>query len=213
MLAVGASTPYSTFGPLYSAQKSPEDQTKGSLGGSKAGAASSKDGGKSDRNNKTSSPGQLDPSNTGKTPEELKQIQALKARDREVKAHEQAHMAAGGRYVRGGPSYEYQQGPDGKRYAIGGEVSIDVSPESDPEETIRKMEVVIKAALAPARPSAQDRAVAARAQAQKAQASAELTKEEAQTNVDMSQTSNNEERDLGASGQQYPPGSFLNIYA
>ena len=53
-------------------------------------------------------------------------------------------------------------GPDGNRYAIGGEVSIDVAPvDGDPEATIAKMEIVKAAALAPAEPSAQDRKVAA----------------------------------------------------
>jgi hypothetical protein len=97
------------------------------------------------------------------TEDEQKEVQDLKQRDREVKAHEMAHAAAGGQYA-GGASYEYQTGPDGKRYAVGGEVSIDTSPiKGDPEATIRKMQTVRKAALAPAQPSAQDRAVAAKA--------------------------------------------------
>jgi hypothetical protein len=96
--------------------------------------------------------------------EERKQIEELKARDQEVKAHEQAHVAAGGRYVRSGAQFEYQTGPDGEKYAVGGEVSIDVSKEpGDPRATITKMQTVIRAALAPAEPSAQDRAVAAKA--------------------------------------------------
>jgi hypothetical protein len=75
-----------------------------------------------------------------------------------------AHIAAGGQYVRGGANFEYQTGPDGKRYAVGGEVSIDTSGVSgDPDATMRKMQVVRKAALAPAKTSAQDRSVAASA--------------------------------------------------
>ncbi len=92
--------------------------------------------------------------------QEKRQVEKLKARDREVRAHEQAHARVGGPYA-GAPSYTFQQGPDGKRYAVGGEVSIDTSAESTPEETARKMEVVIRAALAPAEPSSQDRRVAA----------------------------------------------------
>jgi hypothetical protein len=79
-----------------------------------------------------------------------------------VRRHEQAHKAAGGRYA-GAISYEYSRGPDGKRYAVGGEVGIDISPERDPAATIAKMRQVKAAALAPADPSAQDRAVAAEA--------------------------------------------------
>ncbi len=112
--------------------------------------------------------------------EEQRQIEELRARDREVRAHEQAHIAAGGRYVRSGASYHYQTGPDGKKYAIGGEVSIDTSEEKDPKATIRKMEVVRKAALAPARPSAQDRSVAAQASRKMAEAAAELAKMQAE---------------------------------
>ncbi len=78
--------------------------------------------------------------------------------------HEMAHKAVGGQYA-GAVHYSYTQGPDGRNYITGGEVSIDVSPEADPEETIRKMQIVRAAALAPADPSPQDLAVAQRATA------------------------------------------------
>lgn len=112
------------------------------------------------------------------TDEEQKQVDELKARDREVRAHEQAHKTVGGRYA-GAISYDYQRGPDGRDYAVGGSVPIDVSPENDPEDTIAKMRVVIKAALAPAEPSAADRAVAAAAQRQLFNAQADLSIERA----------------------------------
>lgn len=101
--------------------------------------------------------------------EDQREVEQLKARDREVRAHEQAHVAAGGQYVRGGISYDYQRGPDGQNYAVGGHVNIDVSAEKTPEATITKMQQVKRAALAPAEPSGADRAVAAEA-AQKEQA-------------------------------------------
>ncbi|MCQ8184435.1 putative metalloprotease CJM1_0395 family protein [Parvularcula maris] len=110
--------------------------------------------------------------------EEQRVVQELKARDREVRAHEQAHKSVGGPYA-GAISYDYQRGPDGQNYAIGGSVPIDASPEADPEETIAKMEVVIRAALAPAEPSPQDRTVAAQAQQQLIQAHGELRAQEA----------------------------------
>lgn len=101
-------------------------------------------------------------------------ISELANRDREVRAHEQAHAAVGGVHA-GSPTYTYTQGPDGKRYASGGEVSIDVGAvANDPQATLTKMEIVIRAALAPAEPSAQDRSVASQAQAQMAVARAEL---------------------------------------
>lgn len=115
------------------------------------------------------------------------EITQLSTRDKEVRAHEQAHAAVGGRYA-GAPSYTYERGPDGKRYAIAGEVSIDTGPvPNDPEATLRKMEVVIRAALAPAEPSAQDRQIAAQAAVQMAEARAQLAqlqRDEAQAAIE-----------------------------
>lgn len=111
--------------------------------------------------------------------EEEGQVRDLKKRDAEVKQHEQAHASVGGPYA-GSPSYEYARGPDGKRYAVSGEVPIDASAEREPEQTIRKMEIVIRAALAPAEPSPQDRQVAAQASQQRSEAQAELQKKRAE---------------------------------
>lgn len=111
--------------------------------------------------------------------EDQREVEALKARDREVRAHEQAHQAAGGVHA-GAASYSYQRGPDGRSYAVGGEVPIDASEvRGDPEATIEKMQQVKKAALAPAEPSGQDRKVAALADAKIAQARAEMRRGEA----------------------------------
>jgi len=113
-----------------------------------------------------------------KSPEEEKaeqiQVDKLKQRDREVRAHEQAHISAGGSLVRGGPTFEYQYGPDGKKYAIGGHVNIDTSPGNTPEETIQKAERIANAALAAGDPSGQDRAVASSASKMKLDAQREL---------------------------------------
>ncbi|MBL8429174.1 MAG: catalase [Dechloromonas sp.] len=99
----------------------------------------------------------------GLTPEELKQVAELKSRDREVRQHERAHMAAGGGLITSGASFTYQRGPDGVSYAIGGEVGISTSPGRTPEETIQRARQIKAAALAPTDPSGQDRAVAAQA--------------------------------------------------
>ena len=99
------------------------------------------------------------------TPNDLRVIADLQLRDREVRAHEAAHKAVGGGHV-GGASYTYQQGPDGRQYAIGGEVSVNMSSAgSNPEAIIAKMNQIRAAALAPADPSSQDHAVAAAASA------------------------------------------------
>ena len=88
----------------------------------------------------------------GLTKEEQAIVRALQKRDAEVRRHEQAHAAVGGAYA-SAPTYTTQRGPDGKLYAIGGEVMIDTSPIPDnPEATIAKMEIVVRAALAPANP-------------------------------------------------------------
>lgn len=105
------------------------------------------------------------------------EIAKLVSRDQEVRAHEQAHSAVGGSYA-GAPTYTFTRGPDGKRYAVGGEVSIDVGAvPNNPEATLRKMEIVLRAALAPAEPSAQDLRVASQAQAQMTQARVELAEQ------------------------------------
>lgn len=110
---------------------------------------------------------------------QLEQLTELKARDREVRAHEAAHQAAGGRYS-GAISYAYERGPDGAQYAVGGEVSIDTSPvEGDPQATVEKMRTVRSAALAPAEPSPQDRAVAAQAMQIMLQAQSDLAADSA----------------------------------
>ena len=89
------------------------------------------------------------------------QINKLAQTDRQVKAHEAAHASVGGQYA-GAPTFGYKTGPDGKRYAVSGEVSIDTSRvPNDPFATIRKMEQVRQAALAPVDPSSQDMKVAA----------------------------------------------------
>lgn len=113
------------------------------------------------------------------TEAEQRQVEDLQARDREVRAHEQAHLVVAGPYARGGPTYTFQAGPDGQRYAVGGEVSIDTAPiPGDPAATIRKAQTVRRAALAPAEPSAQDRRVAAAATQLEIQARQELREQE-----------------------------------
>lgn len=104
-----------------------------------------------------------------RTPAEERAIQQLRARDVEVRAHEAAHAAVAGA-LGGRPSLEYVVGPDGHRYAVGGEVSIDTSPGRTPEETIAKARTIRAAATAPASPSAQDMAVAAAAARMEAEA-------------------------------------------
>ncbi len=103
-----------------------------------------------------------------------RQLAAFVERDLEVRKHEQAHQMAGGEHA-GSPSYQFSHGPDGKRYATGGEVAIDIGAiPGDPAATLAKMQQVRAAALAPAEPSSQDLSVARAATAKEAQARKEL---------------------------------------
>ena len=109
------------------------------------------------------------------TVEEQQKVTELQARDAEVRTHEAAHLAAAGPFATSGASYTYETGPDGKKYAIGGEVSIDTSPvKDDPQATLEKAQTIQRAALAPAQPSDQDRKVAAAAAQMAAQARQEI---------------------------------------
>ncbi len=96
------------------------------------------------------------------TPEQQREVAWLQARDRHVRQHEAAHQAAGGALT-GGASYTYQTGPDGRSYAIGGEVPISIRTGRTPDETIASARQARRAALAPSDPSAADLAVAAEA--------------------------------------------------
>lgn len=120
-----------------------------------------------------------------KLEQEQRVIGLLSARDREVRAHEQAHAAIGGQYA-GAAQFQYERGPDGVRYAVGGEVPIDVGREASPEATIRKAQVVKRAALAPAEPSPQDRRVAAEATRMETTARQDLALARAQQNANAS---------------------------
>ena len=106
--------------------------------------------------------------------EEQLEVARLQQVDTQVKAHEMAHLAVAGPYARGGANFSYSTGPDGRKYATGGEVSIDTSKEPSPDATIRKMRTIQAAAMAPANPSPQDRKVAAQADAAIVEANREL---------------------------------------
>jgi hypothetical protein len=145
-------------------------------------------------------------SKSERSAEVVAQLAQLKARDSEVRAHEAAHMAAGGRYVTGGASYVYQKGPDGGQYAVGGEVGIDTSPvPGKPEETAQKMRTVRAAALAPSEPSSADLSVAASASEAEAAAVAEI----AQARADELAGRYKKEKASGGA----PPGNPLDMVA
>ncbi len=139
------------------------------------------------------------------TPEEKQLLDQLRSRDREVRSHEQAHKAAAGPYAKGPPTYEYQTGPDGRRYAIGGEVQIDTSKvPGNPRATLVKAQTIKRAANAPKNPSAQDRQIAAQAAQMEAEARRELQaqkREETQAAGGFGNAANG----VAAVGRQTPP--------
>jgi hypothetical protein len=102
----------------------------------------------------------------------------LRNTDAEVRAHEQAHLSAADGYARGGPHYIYIIGPDGRLYAVGGSIDVDLSPvHGNPEATIRKARIIRRAAFAPMDPSSADMQVAARAYALEMEAQRQLVRE------------------------------------
>ena len=116
---------------------------------------------------------------------EAEEIRQLQARDQEVRAHEMAHAAIGGTYA-GPPTYTYERGPDGRNYAVGGSVSIDVSPvPGDPQATLQKAQQVRAAALAPLQPSAKDMQVAQQAQGMAEEARNEIRQEQMEERKDI----------------------------
>lgn len=171
----------STSSSMFHAVPSRTGRTPAAGEDSRTGAAADSGSGAGTdpgRSSSSSSSGSSSGTTLTLSPQAQQQIRTLERTDQQVRTHEQAHQAAGGPHA-GGASYTYQKGPDGKNYAVAGEVPIDVSRESTPEATISKMETVKAAALAPADPSPQDRAVAQQADALKLQAQQEKTRESA----------------------------------
>lgn len=146
-------------------------------------AKTAQNGETGDTGEKTDAPARPDERKANGEPlseQEQKQLDYLKKRDQEVRAHEMAHVAVGGDLVKRGASYEYETGPDGKRYAVGGDVIIDTSAGRTPEDTLRRAERIRAAAMAPAEPSTQDYNVARQADQMAMQARLELRAQQQQ---------------------------------
>jgi len=110
------------------------------------------------------------------TPSEKSVITQLQATDTAVKAHERAHISAGAGVILSGANFVYQKGPDERLYAVGGEVAIDTASENEPEATVKKMQIIRAAALAPSDPSPTDYQVAATASMLQMQARLEMAR-------------------------------------
>jgi len=141
------------------------DRRLGTVGSGRSGSGESADSSKTEDS----------PDGTGLTDDEKREVKELRSRDAEVRAHEQAHLAAAGGLAQGGAKFDYETGPDGRRYATGGEVGIAMRTGSTPEETIRNAQRVQAAAMAPGDPSATDQQTAAAAARMAQEARQELS--------------------------------------
>lgn len=137
------------------------------------------------------------------TQKEVQQVRELQSIDKNVKAHEAAHQAAGGGLA-GAASFTYTRGPDNQMYATAGEVPVSMQKGNTPEETIANARQIAAAAMAPADPSPQDYKIAAnaakmefdaRAEAMKLKAEESKEKEEKNKEKDNKNTENSSETD------------------
>ena len=138
------------------------------------------EGDKTESDIKTSQTEARKPNGEVLTAEEQREVEKLRRRDQKVHAHEQAHLAAAGNLAVGGAHYSYKTGPDGKQYAVSGEVKMSVKDAPTPEEDLRLAKQLENAALAPAEPSPQDRAIAQKARQKAAKAQREISQEAAE---------------------------------
>lgn len=135
--------------------------------------------------------------------EEQRIVTELQAADTNVRAHEAAHMAAGGGLT-SPASYTYERGPDNKMYAVAGEVGISTGEGNTPQESLNKAQTIRRAALAPADPSPQDLKVAAQAASMEMSARAQIMQEK------MAQNSQNQNNSNETSAENSTENSNIN---
>ena len=154
------------------------------------------------------------------TPEQSRQVSELRQIDRQVREHEAAHLRSGSGVVTSGASYSYAYGPDGKQYAVGGEVGIDTSPGQKPEANIDKGQRIQIAALAPRDPSPQDYRVASVGGQLEMQGRSDLSEQKAQERAEQGSKNHAalegkrqqiEERDVAVAAQAVRTGEAQNI--
>jgi hypothetical protein len=85
-------------------------------------------------------------------------LDKFRSKDAEIRTHEQAHASIG--HTTSPISYNYQEGPDGKMYAVGGSVRLDTSIPDDPKAAAFKLDMIQKAASGVAHASPADGAIA-----------------------------------------------------
>jgi len=85
-------------------------------------------------------------------------LEKFRNKDAEIRTHEQAHASIG--HTTTPISYNYQEGPDGKMYAVGGSVRLETSIPDDPKAAAFKLDMLQKAASGPSNLSGADGAIA-----------------------------------------------------
>lgn len=141
--------------------------------------------------------------------EEQRIVTELQAADTNVRAHEAAHMAAGGGLT-SPASYTYERGPDNKMYAVAGEVGISTGEGNTPQESLNKAQTIRRAALAPADPSPQDLKVAAQAASMEMSARAQIMQEKMAQNSKNTNNSNETSGDAVNSVENSTENSNVN---
>ena len=84
-------------------------------------------------------------------------LDKFKQTDLSIRSHEQAHATIG--HTTSPISYTYQEGPDGKLYAVGGSVHLDTSIPDDPKAAQYKLDNIKKAASGVSDESGADSAI------------------------------------------------------
>lgn len=108
--------------------------------------------------------------------EEQRELRDLERRDMEVRTRDMAFLAAAGGAA-GSYSLHYETGPDGQRYVVGADISLDTSEGATPEQTLAKARALRAATLSAGRDSAQDAMTASKAMRMEAEARAEIERQ------------------------------------
>ncbi len=85
-------------------------------------------------------------------------LEKFKKADAQIRSHEQVHATIG--QTTAPISYNYQKGPDGKMYAVGGNVRFDTSIPDDPKAAAFKLDQLSRAATGVSDPSEADTMIA-----------------------------------------------------
>lgn len=124
----------------------------------------------------------------------------LQGADMRVKSHEQRHLAVLGGLAASGINYNYIIGPNGRRFAVGGSIAVDLEPvHGNPRATIDKAQRLRAAAFAVGDSSIADKRVAAKAYRMEQEAREELKK--------------NMESSGASAGRSLEPASIISVEA